>query len=46
MKRITTLDEYYKEYARSVSDPEGFWAEQAAAFEWRRKWDSVLEWNF
>jgi acetyl-CoA synthetase len=46
MKRITTLDEYRTTYARSVSDPEGFWAEQAASFHWQKKWDRVLEWNF
>lgn len=27
-------------------DPEGFWANVADHFYWRRKWDKVLEWNF
>jgi len=27
-------------------DPEGFWANVAETFMWRRKWDKVLEWNF
>ena len=34
-------------YARSVADPEGFWAEQAEQFlTWDKPWDKVLEWDF
>jgi acetyl-CoA synthetase len=44
--RIRTFDEYQKEYARSVQNPELFWAEQADTFHWRKKWDEVLDWNF
>jgi acetyl-CoA synthetase len=29
-----------------VEDPEGFWAEIAATFTWKKPWDKVLEWNF
>ncbi|HXQ58547.1 MAG TPA: acetate--CoA ligase [Acidimicrobiales bacterium] len=32
-------------YEAAESDPEGFWAEQAAALEWYRPWDTVLEWD-
>jgi len=46
MNRITTIEEYNQEYKRSVDDPENFWAEKAASFLWRKKWDKVLEWNF
>ena len=45
----TAIDDatYLRMYDRSVRDPEGFWAEQAAAqVDWFRKWDSVLEWDF
>jgi len=36
----------YKEmYARSMEDPEGFWAEQARGLDWYKTWDRVLEWN-
>ncbi|MBV9725006.1 MAG: propionyl-CoA synthetase, partial [Gammaproteobacteria bacterium] len=28
---------------RAREDPEGFWAEQAAALHWERRWDSVLD---
>ena len=45
----TAIDDatYLHMYDRSVRDPEGFWAEQAAAqVDWFRKWDTVLEWDF
>jgi acetyl-CoA synthetase len=42
---VKSLEEYRRAYERSVSDPEGFWAEQAQALVWSRKWDRVLEWN-
>ena len=30
-------------YARSLSDPEAFWAEAAADIHWERRWDRVLD---
>lgn len=45
-KRITSFEEYQREYRRSVENPESFWAEQAESFQWKEKWDKVLEWNF
>ncbi|KAA3633396.1 MAG: acetate--CoA ligase [Bacteroidetes bacterium] len=44
--QIKSLDEYKSVYQRSVDDPEGFWAEQAETFNWSKKWDKVLDWNF
>ncbi len=44
--QIKSFDEYKAAYQRSVEDPEGFWAEQADTFHWRKKWDKVLEWDF
>lgn len=44
--QIKTLEEYHEKYALSVSDPEGFWEEIANEFQWMKKWDKVLEWNF
>ncbi|MCB0553730.1 MAG: acetate--CoA ligase [Phaeodactylibacter sp.] len=44
--QIKSFEEYKEVYKRSVEDPEGFWAEQAATFNWHKKWDKVLEWNF
>ena len=45
-KQINSFREYLETYDRSIADPEGFWAEQAETFFWRKKWDKVLEWNF
>lgn len=44
--RISTFDEYQSAYQKSIQDPEGFWAEKASRFSWKRKWEKVLEWNF
>lgn len=44
--RIRTKAEYDAAYAKSVSDPEGFWAGQADSFDWHKKWNTVLEWDF
>jgi acetyl-CoA synthetase len=40
-------EKYQAMYARSVQDPEGFWADQAGQFlTWFSPWDKVLEWDF
>lgn len=44
--QIKTEEEYHAAYKKSIDDPEGFWAEVASHFQWRRKWDKVLDWNF
>ena len=44
--QIKDLADYKATYARSVADPEGFWAEQAETFIWMKKWDNVLQWDF
>lgn len=44
--QIRTAEEYQAAYQKSIEDPEGFWAEVASHFQWRKKWDKVLEWNF
>src|SRR5882762_10967335 len=36
-------DKYRALHARSLADPEGFWAEQAAAIDWTTRWDKVLD---
>jgi len=45
-ERITSLEQYEKVYRYSVEDPQGFWASVADTFQWHRKWDSVLDWEF
>jgi len=32
-------------YQRAEEDYEGFWAEQAEALHWHKKWDQVLDWS-
>lgn len=44
--QITSLAQYHEDYRKSVEDPEGFWAAVAENFEWRKKWNKVLNWNF
>jgi acetyl-CoA synthetase len=44
--RIRTRAEYDAAYARSVQEPEAFWADIAGTFTWRKRWDKVLEWDF
>ena len=44
---IKHLEEYYQVYRKSVSAPENFWEEIAEEhFVWRKKWDTVLDWDF
>ncbi len=44
--QLQTMEQYQKAYAQSVQDPETFWANIADNFTWKRKWDTVLDWNF
>lgn len=44
--QIKSKEDYHAAYERSINDPEGFWAEIAENFYWRKKWDKVLDWNF
>src|SRR5262245_22386665 len=42
---IKSFEEYEKLYAAAEKDPEAFWAQQAEALDWFRKWVKVLEWE-
>jgi acetyl-CoA synthetase len=44
--KISSFEEYEEVYQRSIEDPEGFWADIASHFYWKRKWNEVLKWNF
>lgn len=44
--QIKTLDEYKAAHKQSVENPEAFWEAQAETFQWRKKWDKILEWDF
>ena len=41
--RIGSLDRYRALYDRSLSDPEGFWAEAASRIDWIEPWEKVLD---
>nr|WP_299067515.1 acetate--CoA ligase [uncultured Allomuricauda sp.] len=44
---IKHLEEYFQVYRKSVRNPEDFWEEVAEEhFVWRKKWNSVLDWDF
>ncbi|MFZ9300042.1 MAG: acetate--CoA ligase [Chitinophagaceae bacterium] len=44
--QLHSFDQYKAAYKKSVEDPEGFWADIASHFTWRKKWNAVLEWDF
>ncbi len=43
---VNSMDEYEKMYKESIEDPEGFWSKQAEQFQWFKKWDKVMEYDF
>ncbi len=43
---ISSMKQYRQMYQRSIDDPEGFWAEMAEGFYWKRKWSKVREYDF
>ena len=46
MEIIRSEQAYSSVYKKSIENPEGFWADVASDFQWRKKWDKVLEWDF
>jgi len=46
MLKINSLEQYQFEYKNSIEKPELFWESIAESFDWKRKWDKVLNWNF
>lgn len=44
--QIKSFQAYKEAYQKSIENPEAFWSEIAATFQWRKKWDKVLNWNF
>ena len=44
--RINSFEQYQKDYVKSIENPEIFWNEIASTFQWKKKWDKTLEWNF
>ncbi|MDB5227633.1 MAG: acs [Bacteroidota bacterium] len=46
MHKIISFEQYKQVYKKSVEDPESFWSDIADGFQWQKKYDKVLEWNF
>lgn len=44
--KINTFSEYKEKYKESIENPEKFWSEIASTFQWKKKWDKVVDWNF
>lgn len=44
--KINSFEAYHQQYQKSVENPEAFWDEIASTFQWRKKWDKTLEWEF
>ena len=43
---FSSMEEYQKEYQRSINEPEEFWSEVAENFHWYKKWDQVRSFNY
>jgi len=44
--QVKSFEEYQSAYAKSVKNPEDFWDEIASHYQWKKKWDKTLEWEF
>ena len=42
---VKSFDEYKKLHAKSLKNPEKFWAREASNLLWRKKWKKVLNWK-
>src|SRR5262245_50727253 len=45
LAHVKSMEEYERDYRRSVDTPEEVWADMASQLHWFRRWDRVLEWN-
>ena len=43
---VKSMEDYQREYDRSIADPEAFWADKATEFHWFKKWDNVCSYNY
>ena len=44
--KINSFEAYQQQYQKSVANPETFWDGIAQTFQWNKKWDKTLEWEF
>lgn len=43
---INSFTAYQNAYTKSIEQPEAFWSDIAENFEWKSKWNRVLDWDF
>ena len=43
---IRSMEEYLKQYERSIKEPDEFWSEIAHNFHWFKQWDQVRSYNY
>ena len=43
---IGSMEEYLKQYERSIKEPDEFWSEMAHNFHWFKQWDQVRSYNY
>ncbi|CAN5772320.1 acetate--CoA ligase [soil metagenome] len=44
--QIKSLEQYNEAYKQSVETSDHFWGNIGGYFQWKRRWEKVLEWNF
>ncbi len=44
--QIKSLEQYHRDYKKSIESPEIFWANVALHFTWKKKPTKILDWNF
>ena len=44
--QIRNLLEYTNDYNKSITNPEDLWEEIANSFNWRKRWEKTLDWDF
>ena len=44
--QISSFEEYQEQYKFSLENPEAFWEGIADNFQWQKRWDTVLDWEF
>ncbi len=44
--QIKSLEQYQEAWKESIENPEAFWGNIGQHFQWKKPWESVLEWNF
>ncbi len=43
IQRIHSFKKYKEDYERSIENPEDFWADIAENFQWKKKWNKVMD---